>query len=203
MFFDISFKPEIICHEDKSRANITTVELVKEERGYFLVATNGFSLVKVPCTGVDDSEVCGPIQPEAFEASRKIAKKAKSGVGEIRCGRETLTMADGSSMPRVSHGDVRFPDYARLIPARGDPRHLDVALFEASKNNPGPYTLRFGIDPALLSEIVKAQGRKGVVELEITIEPPHAEEKDMCQVHAPIRLHYSDGCVGVVMPGSV
>lgn len=203
MFFDTSFKPEIICHEDESRANITTVELVKEERGHFLVATNGVSLVKMPCTGVSDGEVLGPIQPEAFEAARKIAKKAKSGVGEIVCRASTLTFADGSSMPRVSHGDVRFPDYQRVIPNRGDPRHLDVALFHASKENPGPYTLRFGLDPALLSEIVKAQGRKGVVELEITIEPPHVEEKDTCQVHAPIRLHYSDGCVGVVMPGRV
>lgn len=203
MFFDISFKPEIICHEDKSRASITTVELVKEEKGHFLVATNGVSLVKVPCTGVSDAETLGPIQPEAFEAARKIAKKAKSGVGEIICRASTLTFADGSSMPRVSHGDSRFPDYQRVTPTRGDPRHLDVALFEASKSNPGPYTLRFGLDPALLSEIVKAQGRKGVVELEITIESPHVEEKDTCRVHAPIRLHYMDGGVGVVMPGMV
>ena len=203
MFFDMSCKPEIICYEDKARASITTVELVKEGNGHFLVATNGVSLIKVPCSGVSDAETLGPIQPEALDAARKIAKKAKSGVGEIVCRASTLTFADGSSMPRVSHGDVRFPDYQRIIPARGDPRHLDVALFEASKHNPGPYTLRFGIDPALLSEMAKAQGQKGVVELEITIEPPHTEEKDTCQVHAPIRLHYIDGCVGVVMPGLV
>lgn len=204
MFFDTSFKPELICHEDKAqRANIATVELVREGAAHFLVATNGVSLVKVPCTGVSEGETLGPIQPEAFETARKIAKKAKSSVGEIRCGRETLTFADGSSMPRVSHGDSRFPDYQQVIPPRGDPRYLDVALFEASKNNPGPYTLRFGLDPALLSEIVKAQGRKGVVELEITIDPPYTEEKGTCQVQAPIRLHYTDGCVGVVMPGRV
>lgn len=202
MYFDNSFKPEIICHTDKTRANITTVELVMETKGHFLVATNGVSLVKVPVTGVDDNEVCGPIQADAFETARKLAKKAKSGIAEIRCGREVLTFADGSTTPRVSHGDARFPDYQRVIPARGDPRHLDVALFEASKTNPGPYTLRFGLDPTLLSEIAKAQGRKGVVELEITIEPPHAEEKDTCNVHAPIVLRYGD-VIGVVMPGRV
>ena len=203
MFFDTSFKPENICHEDKKRTNIAVVELVKETTGHYLVATNGVSLIKVPCTGVDDNEACGPVQPEAFDIARKLAKKAKSGVAEIRCGRDLLTFADGSTTPRVSHSDIGFPDYQRVIPARGDPRHLDVALFEASKHNPGPYTLRFGLDPTLLSEIAKAQGRKGVVELEITIEPPHAEEKDTCTVHAPILLHYSDGGVGVVMPGRV
>ncbi len=200
MYFDTSFKPEIICHEDKLRANITTVELVKEVKGHYLVATNGVSLIKVPCTGVDDNEVCGPIQPSAFEAARKIAKKAKSGVAEIRCGREVLTFADGSTLPRVSHGDVRFPDYQRVIPTNHDTRPLDVALWEHSKERSGPYVLKLGLDSALLSEIVKAQGRKGAIELTITIEPPHAEEKDTCNVHSPIVLRYGDG-VGVVMPG--
>lgn len=206
MFFDTGFKPEIICHEDKTRANITTVELVKEAKGHFLVATNGVSLIKVPCSDVQDYEVCGPIQSEAFEAARKIArklaKKEKSGVAEIRCGREVLTFADGSTLPRVSHGDVRFPDYQRVIPANHDTRPLDVALFEHSKERSGPYVLRFGLDPALLSEIVKAQGRKGIVELTITIEPPHAEEKDTCNVYSPIVLRYGD-VIGVVMPGRV
>jgi len=202
MYFDTSFKPEIICHGDKTRANITTVELVKEVKGHFLVSTNGVSLIKVPCTGVDDNEVCGPIQPGAFEAARKIAKKAKSGIAEIRCGREVLTFADGSTLPRVSHGDVRFPDYQRVIPTNHDTRPLDVALWEHSKERSGPYVLKLGLDSALLSEIVKAQGRKGVIELTITIEPPHAEEKDTCNVHSPIVLRYGD-VIGVVMPGRV
>ena len=205
MFFDTGFKPEIICHEDKTRANITTVELVREGSGHYLVATNGVSLIKVPCSGVQDYEVCGPIQSEAFEAARKIArkiaKKTKSGVGEIICRASTLTFADGSSMPRVSHGDSRFPDYQRVTPTRGDPRHLDAVLLEASKVNPGPYTLRFGLDPALLSEIVKAQGRRGVVELEVTIEPPY-KDRNTCQVRAPITLRWGD-VVGIVMPGAV
>ena len=203
MYFDNSFKPEIICHTDKTRANITTVEMVKEAKGHFLVATNGVSLIKVPCTGVDDNDVCGPIQPSAFEAARKIAKKAKSGIAEIRCGREVLTLADGSMLPRVSHGDVRFPDYQRVIPTNDDTRALDVALWEHSKDRSGPYVLKLGLDSALLSEIVKAQGRKGAVELTITIEPPHVEEKDRCNVHAPIVLKYLDGGVGVVMPARV
>ena len=203
MYFDTSFKPEIICHTDKTRANITTVELVKEAEGHFLVATNGFSLVKVPVTGVDDSEVCGPIQANAFETARKLAKKAKSSVAEIRCGREVLTFADGSTTPRVSHGDVRFPDYQPLIPTNHDTRPLDVALWEHSKERSGPYVLKLGLDSALLSEIVKAQGRNGVIELTITIEPPLVEEKDRCNVHAPIVLKYLDGGVGVVMPARV
>ena len=202
MYFDTSFKPEIICHEDKTRANITTVELVKEAEGHFLVATNGFSLVKVPVTGVDDSEVCGPIQANAFETARKLARKAKSGIAEIRCGREVLTFADGSTTPRVSHGDVRFPDYQPLIPTNHDTRPLDVALWEHSKERSGPYVLKLGLDSALLSEIVKAQGRKGPVELTITIEPPLVEEKDRCSVHSPIVLRYGD-VIGVVMPGRV
>ena len=202
MYFDNSFKPEIICHTDKTRANITTVEMVKEAKGHFLVATNGFSLVKVPVTGVDDSEVCGPIQANAFETARKLAKKAKSSVAEIRCGREVLTFADGSTTPRVSHGDVRFPDYQPLIPANDDTRALDVALWEHSKERSGPYVLKLGLDSALLSEIVKAQGRKGPVELTITIEPPLVEEKDRCNVRSPIVLRYGDG-IGVVMPGRV
>ncbi len=197
MYFDTGFKPEIICHEDKLRANITTVELVREESGHYLVATNGVSLIKVPCTGVDDNDVCGPIQPGAFEAARKIAKKAKSGVAEIRCGREVLTFADGSTLPRVSHGDVRFPDYQPVIPTNHDTRPLDVALWEHSRERSGPYVLKLGLDSALLSEIVKAQGRKGAIELTITIEPPH-DEKDACNVHSPIVLRYGDG-VGVVM----
>lgn len=202
MYFDTSFKPEIICHEDKTRANITTVEMVKEVKGHFLVATNGVSLIKVPCNGVDDNEVCGPIQPSAFEAARKIAKKARSGVAEIRCGREVLTFADGSTLPRVSHGDVRFPDYQRVIPTNHDTRPLDVALWEHSRERSGPYVLKMGLDSALLSELVKAQGRKGGIELTITIEPPHAEEKDTCNVHSPIVLRYGD-VIGVVMPGRV
>ena len=201
MYFDTRFRPEIICHEDKTRANITTVELVREESGHYLVATNGFSLIKVPCTGVEDNEACGPIQPGAFEAARKIAKKAKSGVAEIRCGREVLTFADGSELPRVSHGDVRFPDYQPLIPTNHDTRPLDVALWEHSRERSGPYVLKMGLDSALLSELVKAQGRKEVIELTITIDPPH-EEKDTCNVHSPIVLRYGDG-VGVVMPGRV
>ena len=203
MYFDNSFKPEIICHTDKTRANITTVELVKETKGHFLVATNGVSLVKVPCTGVDDNEVCGPIQANAFETARKLARKAKSGIAEIRCGREVLTFADGSTTPRVSHGDTRFPDYQRVIPTNDDTRALDVALWEHSKDRSGPYVLKLGLDSALLSEIVKAQGRKGAVELTITIEPPHVEEKDRCNVHDPIVLKYLDGGVGVVMPARV
>ena len=202
MYFDTSFKPEIICHEDKTRANITTVEMVKEVKGHCLVATNGVSLIKVPCNGVDDNEVCGPIQPSAFEAARKIAKKARSGVAEIRCGREVLTFADGSTLPRVSHGDVRFPDYQRVIPTNHDTRPLDVALWEHSRERSGPYVLKMGLDSALLSELVKAQGRKGGIELTITIEPPHAEEKDTCNVHSPIVLRYGD-VIGVVMPGRV
>lgn len=202
MYFDTSFKPEIICHEDKTRANITTVEMVKEVKGHFLVATNGVSLIKVPCNGVDDNEVCGPIQPSAFEAARKIAKKARSGVAEIRCGREVLTFADGSTLPRVSHGDVRFPDYQRVIPTNHDTRPLDVALWEHSRERSGPYVLKMGLDSALLSELVKAQGREGCIELTITIEPPHAEEKDTCNVHSPIVLRYGD-VIGVVMPGRV
>lgn len=202
MYFDTSFKPEIICHEDKTRANITTVEMVKEVKGHVLVATNGVSLIKVPCNGVDDNEVCGPIQPSAFEAARKIAKKARSGVAEIRCGREVLTFADGSTLPRVSHGDVRFPDYQRVIPTNHDTRPLDVALWEHSRERSGPYVLKMGLDSALLSELVKAQGRKGGIELTITIEPPHAEEKDTCNVHSPIVLRYGD-VIGVVMPGRV
>jgi DNA polymerase III sliding clamp (beta) subunit (PCNA family) len=124
MHFDTNFRPENICHEDKTRANITTVELVKEATGHYLVATNGVSLIKVPCTGVDDNEACGPVQPEAFELARKLAKKAKSDVAEIRCGRDLLTFADGSTAPRVSHGDARFPDYQRAIPVNRDTRHL-------------------------------------------------------------------------------
>lgn len=200
MYFDTSFKPEIICHEDKTRANITTVEMVKEVKGHFLVATNGVSLIKVPCNGVDGNEVCGPIQPSAFEVARKIAKKARSGVAEIRCGREVLTFADGSTLPRVSHGDVRFPDYQRVIPTNHDTRPLDVALWEHSRERSGPYVLKMGLDSALLSELVKAQGREGGIELTITIEPPHAEEKDTCNVHSPIVLRYGD-VIGVVMPG--
>lgn len=203
MHFDTSFKPEIICHTNKTRANITTVELVKEAKGHFLVATNGMSLIKVPVTGVEDNEVCGPIQANAFETARKLAKKAKSGVAEIHCGRDVLTFADGSTTPRVSHGDMRFPDYQRVIPANDDTRALDVALWEHSKDRSGPYVLKLGLDAALLSEIVKAQGRKGPVELTITIEPPHVEEKDRCNVHAPIVLKYLDGGVGVVMPARV
>lgn len=216
MFFDTSFKPEIICHEDKTRVNITTVELVREGNGHFLVATNGVSLIKVPCSGVSDDEVCGPVQPEAFDIARKLAKKAKkakkakSSVAEIRCGRDLLTFADGSTTPRVSHGDARFPDYQprfpdyqRVIPENHDTRPLDAALWEHSKKErSGPYVLKMGLDPALLAELVKAQGRKGVVELTITIEPPHAEEKDTCTVHAPIVLRYDDA-IGVVMPGRV
>lgn len=202
MYFDTSFKPEIICHTDKTRANITTVELVKEAKGHFLVATNGVSLIKVPVTGVEDSEVCGPIQAGAFETARRLAKKAKSGVAEIRCGRDVLTFCDGSTAPRVSHGDTRFPDYQRVIPSNDDTRALDVALWEHSKDRSGPYVLKVGLDSALLSEIVKAQGRKGPVELTITIEPPHVEEKDRCNVHAPIVLRYGD-VIGVVMPGRV
>ena len=200
MFFDTNFRPENICHEDKTRANITTVELVKEATGHYLVATNGVSLIKVPCTGVGDNEACGPVQPEAFELARKLAKKAKSSVAEIRCGRDLLTFADGSTAPRVSHGDARFPDYQPLIPVNRDTRPLDAALWEHSKERSGPYVLKMGLDPALLAEIVKAQGRKGVVELTITIEPPHVEEEDTCTVHAPIVLRYGD-VIGVVMPG--
>lgn len=207
MFFDISFKPELCASDDPTRSTLENVELVRESHGgketHWLVATDGHSLVKVPVSGAE-GDALGPISPDALDAARKIAKKAKSGVGEIRCGLDTLTLADGSILPRPKRPDgFSFPDYQRVIPPPADLRHLDKALFEASKENPGPYVLKLGLDAELLLQAVKAQGRKGVVEILVTIQPPMVEEKDTCEVAGPLVLRAPDGVLAVVMPGRV
>ena len=203
MFFNVNLKPELCVSDDPTRKNLMTVELVREREKGFLVATDGVSLCKVAVSGTD-GDALGPIQPEALEHARKIARKAKSSIGEIRCGLDTLTFADGSAMPRAKRPEEHsFPDYGRVIPAPPDFRPLDKVLFNASKENPGPYVLKLGLNPELLTQAVKALGIKGVVALEIRIEPPAVEEKDTCTVHAPITIRAHDGTLAVVMPGLV
>lgn len=209
MFFDISFKPELCASDDPTLSNLQSVELMRESHNgketHWLVATDGYTLAKVPVSGAE-GDALGPIQSEALEQARKIARKAKSGVGEIRCGVDLLTFADGSTMPRARRPEnTSFPAYQHLIPPPPDFRHLDKALFEASKENPdpGPYVLKLGLDAELLTQAVKALGRKGVVEIHVTIQPPTVEEKDTCEVTGPLVLRAHDGTLAVVMPGRV
>lgn len=208
MFFDISFKPELCASDDPTLSTLENVELVRESRGgketYWLVATDGrTTLVKVPVSDAE-GDALGPISPGALDAARKLARKAKSGVGEIRCGLDTLTLSDGSTLPRPKRPEhASFPDYQRVIPPTADLRPLDKVLFEASKENPGPYVLKLGLDAERLMQAVKAQGRKGVVEILVTIQPPTVEEKESCTVTGPLVLRAPDGVLAVVMPGRV
>ena len=206
MFFNVNLKPELCASDDKAhkaRKNLMTVELVREREEGFLVATDGVSLCRVAVSGAD-GDALGPIQPEALEQARKIARRAKSSIGEIRCGLDMLTFADGSTMPRARRPEnTSFPDYAQVIPAPPDFRILDKALFEASKENPGPYVLKLGLNPELLVQAVKALGVKGVVALEVRIEPPTVDGMETCQVRAPITIRAHDGTLAVVMPGWV
>ena len=207
MFFDISFKPELCASDDPTRSNLQNVELVRESHNgkdtYWLVATDGRTLIKVPVSDAE-GDALGPISPSALDAARKLARKAKSGVGEIRCGLDTLTLSDGSTLPRPKRPEhASFPAYQHVIPPPADLRPLDKVLFEASKENPGPYVLKLGLDAELLMQAVKAQGRKGVVEIYVTIQPPTVEEKDTCEVTGPLVLRGRDGVLAVVMPGRV
>lgn len=203
MFFDVSLKPELCASDDETLKHLMTVEFVREgEKGY-LVATDGVSLCKVAVSGTD-GDALGPIQPEALGLARKIARKAKSGIGEIRCGLDMLTFADGSTMPRARRPEgASFPDYAQVIPVKPDFCHLDKVLYGAGQENPGPYVLKLGLDPELLMQAAKAMGLKGVVALEVRIEPPTVEEKDTCEVNAPITIRAHDGTLAVVMPGRI
>lgn len=204
MYFDRDSKPEILCSPPADeRPALQWVELTVNPDGKGnLCAVNGVSLIRLQVTGCE-RDTSGPIPPAAFDVARKLARKAKTSVAEIICERETLRFADGSTMPRPAREEYQaFPDVSQVIPKPPDFRHLDVALFEAEKQNPGPYTVKLGLDPELLLEACKANGLSGIVGIEVTILPPQTEERDACQVHAPLVIR-RDGVEIVVMPGRV
>lgn len=192
MLFDTSFRPEFCTSDDPDRKNLRTVELSREaDNKSYLVATDGHTLACVPVSDAD-GDATGPIPPEALETARKIAKKRKSSVGEIRCGLDVLTFADGSTMPRPKREpNASFPDYRRVLPAFDPAPVLNDPREEAVR-------LTFGLNPELLIQVAKSIGVKGVIALQIEVGIDG-------HVTAPIIVrHPHDGKVSaVVMPGRV
>jgi len=174
-------KIEQIASNDQTRHVITAPFLEVENGKGNLIATNGQGLVVVPVE-LSKNDVSGHVSIQALKASRKEKNLEPS----LECLEKTISLQDGSSLPRIDLGN--FPNWRQVVP-----------------NQEGKTLRRVALNAEMLFAIASAMGTKGVIlefdaenfdQAPIQVIPTssgkHNEEKPACHdafgVIMPIRL---------------
>ena len=143
MKFSTDFKPELCASKDPYRHALAQTHF--DPAGKRLIATDGHRMAVVPCEP-EKGDVCGPVDAEALDTARKIAKKKGLNTAEVAIGENVVTLADGRALPRETVGQFLNTDYV-------------VPKFEAGTEG----TVTIALDPVLLAGLAKAIGADKVV----------------------------------------
>lgn len=207
MLISMDYKPEACVSDDTTREVLNQVEVDVIGDSITLVATDGHCLIMVPARlseGEDIKTLSGPIDPDAFDRARKLAKARKLADYEIKLSIDgkSYIFSDGSTMPRILRlPGYSYPDYkqvtADLLPKKGVPLH--VAPQKKGDKSPkppakSPVSICFNI--GLLNQIATAigAGKNGIVRLTLD---PYAFEATAVRIER--RDYASEGETGVLM----
>lgn len=141
-----------------------------------VIATNGHMLVILPAE-IEDGDTAGPITDDALKLARKLAGRKADDI-TVRAGKDTVTLDDGTIMPRLSADTYTYPDVDAVVPGRSE-----VAV---------------SFNPEYLALIAKALPK---AEFGVTLYLK-TEADGSIDPHGAIRVESNrdDNAVGVLMP---
>lgn len=190
---DLNPKPTKATATDDARPQLGVVYLHKDKDGYWLLATDGYIMAKVPVKAdleSDDMPVEGPIPANAMKHIERMPNKGLKAVWSFFTARSN----------EVQVGEDTT--YKRREVSMQPPKFLDVLKDAREIKKP----LKIGFDSVLLKNLADALGTE---QLEVTID---LDALDTPERGAEVPVHFytkalvvepngqKDGRIGLQMP---
>jgi len=112
MKIDKRYKVEKVIGNDSTRDVLCNPYLSTRDGKGVMVATDGVRLACVPVER-DEQDKDGHVSVRALNEARRQA--GRTGTPEVICTEDTLTLLDGSTIPRKDQG--KYPKWEQVVPA--------------------------------------------------------------------------------------